>query len=790
MLGFDEVEFPDVLESWARRLHPDDEARVFAALAAHIERKAPFDVEYRLLTKQGEYQWFRARGQADWNENGNVVRMAGSLQCITDRKQAEEALRESKALLDEAQRLAHLGSWDLDLSDLQDLGGNKLKWSDECYRIFGYEPGEVGATNGLFFLHVHPDDRKSVKAAVEAALRERGAYEIVHRIVRLDGSERICHQRALVIVDRDGRPMRMLGTCQDVTERQQAEQALREAQQKREDLIRSLDAVVWEAEPEQLSITYISPQVQRLFGYAPDRWLKKEVTWRDVIHPDDVETVVRQCRDHIRLGRNHSLEYRVRTADGRLLWVRDIVTVVVADGRPVAVRGVVVDITARKQAQEALQRAHDELDARVRERTAELAEANRRLQAEINERRLAEQELQIVNETLEERIKERTDALIAHQQRLRSLAAELRKTEERERRRIASELHDNLAQMLAFCKIRLASLQKDVTGDRPSHALEQIRSSVDQALTYTRTLMSDLQPVILGDVDDLPAVIRWVVEKMQRFGLTVTVDDDGRPKLLDDEVLTVAYQAVHELLFNVLKHATTKRAKVSLRRSGQCVHITVSDEGAGFDASASRAPSCEGGYGLFNIRDRLEHIGGRLDIDSAPGRGTCAVLTVPLKHVDGCAERARQQSSWAYESVGGQLNGVNKQVSGRKGGTIRVLLADDHRIMREGLRSIIEGQADLTVVAEASDGQVAVQAASLTKPDVIVMDVNMPRMNGLEATRQIKATLPCVRIIGLSVHEDVQMAAAMIEAGASAYLTKGDAFETLCATIREVSSIQ
>lgn len=106
MLGFTDEEFPDVLESWSSRLHPEDHARVFAALTAHIDRKEPYDVEYRLLTKQGTYLWFRARGQAIWDEQGRVLRMAGSLQCITERKQAEDRLRASEERL----RLALAGS--------------------------------------------------------------------------------------------------------------------------------------------------------------------------------------------------------------------------------------------------------------------------------------------------------------------------------------------------------------------------------------------------------------------------------------------------------------------------------------------------------------------------------------------------------------------------------------------------------------------------------------------------------------------------------------------------------
>jgi DNA-binding NarL/FixJ family response regulator len=115
---------------------------------------------------------------------------------------------------------------------------------------------------------------------------------------------------------------------------------------------------------------------------------------------------------------------------------------------------------------------------------------------------------------------------------------------------------------------------------------------------------------------------------------------------------------------------------------------------------------------------------------------------------------------------------------------IRVVLVDDHRRMREGLRGIIEEQSDMTVVAEASDGCMAVDIAHAIRPDVIVMDVNMPNMNGLEATRKIKAELPHVRVIGLSLYNDHKIAGAMRQAGAEAYLSKSS-FLDLCAVIRD-----
>jgi len=101
LLGYDEHEFPDVLGSWMSRLHPEDKDRVLAAVAAHIERKAPYDVEYRLRTKQGQYRWFSARGQAIRDDTGHMLRMAGSLRDITERRRTEEALQALTASLEQ-----------------------------------------------------------------------------------------------------------------------------------------------------------------------------------------------------------------------------------------------------------------------------------------------------------------------------------------------------------------------------------------------------------------------------------------------------------------------------------------------------------------------------------------------------------------------------------------------------------------------------------------------------------------------------------------------------------------
>jgi DNA-binding NarL/FixJ family response regulator len=116
-----------------------------------------------------------------------------------------------------------------------------------------------------------------------------------------------------------------------------------------------------------------------------------------------------------------------------------------------------------------------------------------------------------------------------------------------------------------------------------------------------------------------------------------------------------------------------------------------------------------------------------------------------------------------------------------------VLLVDDHRMMLEGLRSVLEAEEGFEVVGEALDGRTAVEMARTLKPQVIVMDIGMPDLNGVEATRQIKSESPDVRIVALSTHTDKRYVLAMLEAGASAYVLKVSAYDELRRAISAVT---
>jgi len=213
-------------------------------------------------------------------ENGCLVRAWGIQRDITERKRAEEKIRMSEAHLSNSQRIAQIGSWELPLENREN--SNTLHWSDEAYRIFGYEPGEVEITNELFFRHVHPDDRAMVQEAVRTALETKTVYTVEHRILRRDGFERVVHERGDLILDRSGKALKMIGTVQDITARKQAELALGRTQAKLRAILENTDTAYVLLDP-QLNILSFNRLASELSKSQSDRAIEEGMNYLDLV---------------------------------------------------------------------------------------------------------------------------------------------------------------------------------------------------------------------------------------------------------------------------------------------------------------------------------------------------------------------------------------------------------------------------------------------------------------------------------------------------------------------------
>jgi signal transduction histidine kinase/ActR/RegA family two-component response regulator len=384
--------------------------------------------------------------------------------------------------------------------------------------------------------------------------------------------------------------------------------------------------------------------------------------------------------------------------------------------------------------------------------------------------------LRDLSQELEQQVAERTTLAEARAEQLRELASELAQSEQREKKRLARVLHDELQQLLVAARSHLVTIRGHVQNEPSIAAVDLVESLLNQSLDASRSLTVELNPRILVEAG-LHAALPWLAHQMQvNHGLVVRTEMNTRVEQDSEGVAGLLYQAVRELLLNIAKHAGVKFASVRLDRlAGDDVEIVVTDEGVGFEPSALHSSdSSETGLGLFSIRQRLKQLGGQCEIDSAPGRGTQIRLIVAV-HAGG---RPPHQAAAAAAAEGLHL------APSLAAGTTRVLLVDDHAIVRQGLARLLNAAGGIAVVAEAGDGEQAIDLARQHRPDVVVMDTNMPRMDGVEATRRIAAEMPQVRVVGLSMHTEPDRIAALCAAGAVVHLSKSEPVEELIAAIR------
>lgn len=408
------------------------------------------------------------------------------------------------------------------------------------------------------------------------------------------------------------------------------------------------------------------------------------------------------------------------------------------------------------------------LEARRRQLAiGEELRARRRREAELEENRAA---LAKLTETLEQRVRKRTALAEKRADGMRRLAVQLGDAERRERQRLAEVLHDGLQQLLLAAHMQIGQLRSKAP-EELLERIEKIDSILRESMVGARTLSHELSPPVLSNAD-LGRNMEWLRGWFhEHHGLRVGLELCADLPTVSETTRSFLLNASREVLMNGIKHSGSMEARITVESSRDTLVVEISDGGQDFDLQrVERALEERHGFGLVHIRDRVEALGGRMDIGTTSAGGGRFRFSIPVESVP--------------VEVAGPEDG--------SGGTtdapvVRVQVADDHDVIREGIAVALDEQPGIEVVGEASNGRDAVAMVERGRPDVVVMDFQMPVVDGVEATREILDRWPDVRVIGLSVQDDPKVVEAMKKAGACRFVSKHAPMSELIRVILEVT---
>lgn len=660
--------------------------------------------------------------------------------------------------------------------------------------------------------------------------------------LRRDGSVVPIEATAGYLRDEDGRPVGILGTVHEITGRRKAEEALRESEKRYRLLADNVTDVICVLD-KGLRVTYLSPSVTHLLGYTVEESLGRQWDqWiEEALEPGSARIateVFREIAASMEVSaprdtfKSWTLELEFRRKDGSALWAEGRVSILRSEeGLPIGFVAVVRDINERRRAQELfrtladnspiavyivqdgkLQFVNSQFKYHAGVGEAELlgSDASRFILAEDRETARQMSEAMLRNERLNpyeyrflgrggrikwvmEQVaaiaynerpatlgtfmditerKQAEETLVRSEAQLRLLSQRILEVQEEERARIARELHDQLGQELVALKIEAVVLMEELAGNlRLCERARGVLDLIDRLDTTAHRIAVSIRPEILDKLG-LVKAIQWYAEDFERrSGISCPVEAPNDPRALPKAVSTCAYRIVQEALVNVWKHSRASQAKIKVTGGRGVVNVCVSDNGVGMDL---RRLSEGTTLGLLGMRERAGLVGGKVNIRSNPGGGLKVVASLPTgpaRPVTGVPPSP----------------GAGGAARHRDRGDIRVLLVDDHSLVRAGLRRVLEQASDIRIVAEARDGREALDCYQEVGPDVVVMDISMPELDGMEASRRLLSTDPQARILMLTRFEEEQYAIRALKAGSLGYLTKGSSTQQLHYAVRAVA---
>jgi len=531
----------------------------------------------------------------------------------TERKKAEEALRESE------ERLELFFSQSLDGFFFMTLD-EPVRWDDSVDKskvmdyVFAHQRitkvndamlEQYGAAREQFIGRT-PNDLYTHDIAhgkdVWTRFFDAGRLHVETDERKSDGTPIWIEGDYICLYDNEGRITGHFGIQRDITDRRRAEDALRKSEEHYRMLAETMNDGLIQLD-ENGKYVYVNKRHGEIFGYSQEEMIGRH--WTEFHDPDAQELIKKQLANR-KKAVAEPYEVATATKDGRRMYVRVSPQAIFdAKGKFKGSLAIVADITERKKAER---------------------------------------------------------ELLAKQTQLKSLTSELSLAEERERRRIAAGIHDDIGQKLALAKLELQMFMSSASdskmpapkgptprppGGTGPASLEGVCATIDNAIEDCHSLTFELSNPALYELSFEAAIEQWLYEQIRKkHGIECEVAVNGDPVEPAEDLKVTLFRAIREAAVNVVKHAKATALSVSIERVGDNVQVSLADNGAGFAPEAAGADLSmdkAGGFGLFNIKERLEHLGGNLKIESAPGRGTTITLTVPLEQQDNKQTKGAEQ---------------------------------------------------------------------------------------------------------------------------------------------------
>ncbi len=514
----------------------------------------------------------------------------------------------------------------------------------------------------------------------------------------------------------------------EITKRKQAEEALETSEYFHRQILESIPGLVFTTRPDGYCdyqsrqwVDYTGIPVSEHYGDG----------WNKLLHPDDRSRALASWRAAVHYDEPYQLEYRVRRFDGVYEWFRVIGSPIRDDesGKIVRWFGVAMNIEALKQ---------------------------------------GETDLQKLNETLEQRVADRTV-------KLRDLTTRVFRLEQNERKKLARFLHDEIQQLLVAVKIKVEYAQQAVGArEKARNLLADSLRQLNDTIANTRTMSMEMAPTLFFETG-VTVCLEWLERwAKQTLGLRIKTHVYGEERPIAEEGGYLIYRFLRELLFNVYKHAATNEAEITVTfLTGGSITFSVEDKGKGFNPYLLQKNPVKG-VGLSSMTEQINALGGDITIQAKLTVGARIDISIPSEFV---GSRIKQDTT--------QTDKIPQKQNSKERSGNALLIVDDQEDLRFTLKFMLEDLTEDLHLLEAKSGQEAIEMMRSHLPDVILMDVSMPVMSGIEATKAIRKEFETVPIIGLSMHDAEDMEKVMKEAGAQDFICKNSPVEMILDTVKK-----